>query len=454
MGVLSVQSTKKVGRFSDSDMHLLEIIASNVGIAIHNAQLFEEAEKAREQAEEASEAKSTFLSTVSHELRTPLTSVIGFTKIIKERFDERILPFVQSEEKKTERAIKQVTQNLDIVISEGERLTNLINTVLDLAKIEAGRLDWNMESLPISVVINQATAATSALFEQKSLPLHLEIEENLPEIEGDIDRLIQVVINLISNAVKFTDEGDISIKAMSQNGSIQIGITDSGIGISEEDMPKVFEKFKQVGDTLTDKPKGTGLGLPICKEIVGYHGGHIWVESEFGKGSTFLFSIPVNKEETATESKLIPTNEEELKGTQRLQQQSNDHTKVSDNEQKTILVVDDEPGIRNLLRQEISELGYKIREAENGKVAIEIIRKNQPDLVILDVIMPVMNGFDVAAILKNDPKTQNIPIIVLSIVEDKQRVAQLGVDRYMAKPIDIKLLIENIRQLVWKDENE
>ena len=296
IGVMSVQSTRQTNRFGKTDERLLSTIASQVGVALYNAQLFEEAKKARAAAEQASEAKSTFLSTVSHELRTPLTSVIGFAKIIKKRLLERILPYVQSEEKKTHRAVKQVSQNLDVVISEGERLTTLINTVLDLAKIEAGRLDWNIELMPIEGAIKQATAATSSLFEQKSLPLNLEIQDSLPLINGDKDRLVQVVINLISNAVKFTDEGEVKIKAFQQNGSVLVAVKDSGIGISKEDLPKVFEKFKQVGNTLTDKPKGTGLGLPICKEIIEHHKGEIWVESEFGQGSTFMFSIPLNAE--------------------------------------------------------------------------------------------------------------------------------------------------------------
>lgn len=446
LGVISVQSTEQSNRFTEADERLLGTIAAHVGIALQNVRLFEEAEKARTAAEEASAAKSTFLSTVSHELRTPLTSVIGFAKIIKNRLNERILPFVQSEEKKTKRAVKQVTTNLDIVISEGERLTTLINTVLDLAKIEAGRLDWNMEPIQIGAVIQQATAATSALFEQKSLPLHVNLEEQLPLIEADKDRLIQVVINLISNAVKFTDDGDVVIKAIRKNGQLQVSVKDSGIGISKEDEPKVFEKFKQVGDTLTDKPKGTGLGLPICKEIVEHHKGEIWVESEIGVGSTFFFTLPITTiEETITPS---PSEIVNPKQTRLEAEPLNGKERPFDPSTKTILVVDDEPGIRSMLRQEVTEDGYKVREATNGKEAVESIRQQQPDLVLLDVMMPEMNGFDVAAILKNDPTTQHIPIIVLSIVEDKQRMKHLGIDRYFTKPVDTRELVAEIGRML------
>lgn len=438
IGVLSVQSTTQTNRFQRTDETLLNTIASQVGVALYNAMLFEEAEKSRAAAVEASEAKSTFLSTVSHELRTPLTSVIGFTKIIKKRLIQRILPFVQTEEKKTHRAIKQVNQNLDVVISEGERLTTLINTVLDLAKIEAGRLDWNMEFIQIQNVIQQAVAATSSLFEQKSLPLKTNIQENLPLLHADKDRLVQVLINLISNAVKFTDEGEVKITAYQQDGSIVVEVKDLGIGISKEDLPKVFEKFKQVGDTLTDKPKGTGLGLPICREIIEHHEGEIWVESELGYGSTFMFRIPLTQQlvQEETPEKTV------LKASK-----VNGQTTWKPND-KTVLIVDDEAGIRSLLRQEISEFGYQTKEAVNGKDALACIRQQKPDLILLDVMMPEMNGFDVAAILKNDPATQAIPIIVVSIVDDQKRLRQLGVDRYLTKPIDIGLLQKEMEGLL------
>ena len=177
-------------------------------------------------------------------------------------------------------------------MSEGERLTKLIDDVLDLAKIEAGKLEWHMEPVNVEDIIERATAATSSLFEQKGLRLVKDVAPGLPSVTGDRDRLIQVVINLISNAVKFTDSGSITCRAEQRDGALVVSVIDTGMGIAPADQPKVFERFKQVGDTLTDKPKGTGLGLPICREIVEHHGGRIWVESEIGKGSTFAFSLP------------------------------------------------------------------------------------------------------------------------------------------------------------------
>ena len=264
-----------------------------MGVAIHNARLFEETRTARLAAEEADAAKSSFLSTVSHELRTPLTSVLGFAKIIRRRLEERLFPLIADEDRKVMQTKQQVLDNLGVVVSEGERLTKLIDDVLDLAKIEAGKFTWNMASVSMAEVIERATSATSSLFEAKKLTLVRELEPDLPSITGDQDRLIQVVINLISNAVKFTDSGTIKCALRRDGDDLVVSVTDSGIGIAPADQPKVFEKFKQVGDTLTDKPKGTGLGLPICKEIVEYHGGRVWVESHLGKGSTFSFTLPI-----------------------------------------------------------------------------------------------------------------------------------------------------------------
>ncbi len=450
IGVLSIQSTETENRFAEKDKRLLTTIAANVGVAIRKARLFEEVKKAntdadaaRKNAEEANAAKSAFLSTVSHELRTPLTSVLGFAKITKKRLEEKIFPLTDTSDPKTIKIIEQISGNLGVVISEGERLTNLINDVLDLAKIEAGKMEWNLEPVRIHDIIERAIAATSSLFEQKNLKLERKIEANLPEISGDRDKLIQVVVNLLSNAVKFTKEGTVTCSAFLKDGGIVVGITDTGIGIAPGDHAKVFEQFKQVGDTLTDKPKGTGLGLPICKEIVEHHNGKIWLESDLGKGSTFYFMLPViPKDEKAVRHIQLNDLVRQLK--KRMEQS---HPDISDHA-ATILVVDDDEGIRSLLKQELAEAGYTVNEATNGKEAITSIRANRPDLVILDVMMPEMNGFDVAAILKNDPQTMEIPIIILSVVQDKSRGFRIGVDRYLTKPIDTSLLFSEIGHLL------
>jgi signal transduction histidine kinase/ligand-binding sensor domain-containing protein len=301
LGVITIQSFKK-NAYSDYHLGILQNLAAYTTVALENARLFEETQRARAAAEAAAAAKSAFLSSVSHELRTPLTSVLGFAKIIKKRLVEKIFPLVQIDDHKTQHLIGQVAENLNVVVAEGERLTTLIDNVLDLAKIEAGKVEWNMATVAVPEIMARATLATASLFDGGALKLIQEVEANLPEIVGDRDRLIQVVINLISNAVKFTDKGSVTCRAQLRaeraaegqaNGELVVSVIDTGVGIAAADQADVFDKFKQVGDTLTDKPKGTGLGLTICKEIVEHHGGRIWVESEIGKGSTFSFALPV-----------------------------------------------------------------------------------------------------------------------------------------------------------------
>jgi CheY-like chemotaxis protein len=266
-------------------------------------------------------------------------------------------------------------------------------------------------------------------------------------VTGDRDRLIQVVINLISNSVKFTDAGAVTCRAVRRGDQLVVSVSDTGLGISPADQAKVFERFKQVGDTLTDKPKGTGLGLPICKEIVEHHGGRVWVESELGKGSTFSFSLPLQLSADAAAG-TAPGPVDLASIIRQLRDQVVVTTPRSAGRQPRILVVDDEANIRELLTQEFSEAGYDVRTASNGREAVKMVRTERPDLVVLDVMMPEMNGFDVAAVLKNDPATLDIPIVILSIVQDRDRGYRLGVDRYLTKPIDTDLLFKEVGALI------
>ena len=396
---------------------------------------------------EVDRMKTDFISTVSHELRTPLTSVLGFAKLIQKKLDESIFPLIQTDDKKVNRNIRQVTENIEIIVSEGMRLTKLINEVLDVAKIEAGKMQWNMNTLMITEVIDRAFSATSALFEQKGLTPIRETESDLPNIYGDKDRLIQVVINLISNAVKFTEQGNVTCRVKQTDKSIVVSVIDQGVGISEPDQPKVFERFKQVGDTLTDKPQGTGLGLPISKEIVEHHGGRIWVESELGKGSTFSFSLPIA---TVIENKVqIPAiNFDTLLDQLKKRVMFDSQLSGQSGSPKNILVIDDDASIRSLLRQVLEAKGYVVREAENGQEAIAKVRESRPDLITLDVIMQGINGYEVASILKSDPATLDIPIIIVSVLDDQDKGLHLGIDSYVSKPVDMVILIREVELLL------
>ncbi|OCQ95592.1 transcriptional regulator [Oscillatoriales cyanobacterium USR001] len=394
---------------------------------------------------EIDQMKTDFISTVSHELRTPLTSVLGFAKLIQKKLEESVFPIVVTEDKKVQRAVKQVGENLQIIVSEGKRLTDLINDLLDVAKMEAGKIDWKMEPMNVANLIDRAIAATSALFENKGLEPIKDIENDIPEFAGDRDKLIQVMINLISNSIKFTDRGSVTCKAQKIGNTIKVSVIDTGMGIAKDDQSKVFEKFQQVGDTLTDKPKGTGLGLPICKQIIEHHGGKIWVESELGKGSIFSFILPLKpseKSEAGLNQLDMNAMLKQLKG------HVSHAALLGEKQQKTILVVDDEPSIRELLKQQLEAEGYIVKEAKDGKEAVKIAKNELPDLIILDVMMPEMNGFDVAAILRNDPITMSIPIVINSGIEDKERGYRIGVDRYFIKSSNSELMFQEIGWLL------
>ncbi|MDH5243557.1 MAG: GAF domain-containing sensor histidine kinase [Chloroflexota bacterium] len=319
VGVLAVDNRLSGRDVLPDDGPLLYTIGSLIASGLENARLYREladersalerrvAERtadlveARAAAEAATAAKSTFLSNVSHELRTPLTSVVGFSKLISRRLHDVVYPTITSDDPKVQRAMRQISENLAIIVAEGDRLTGLINDTLDLAKIEAGRMEWRAEPVAIGDVIERATGATASLLADEASPdLVVDIAPDLPLIVGDRDRLIQVVINLISNAVKFTPSGTITVTAapassdrgLGPSGGVEVAVADTGVGIAPEDHAKVFEQFGQAGDTLTDKPRGTGLGLPICREIVEHHGGHLWLESAVGAGATFRFTLP------------------------------------------------------------------------------------------------------------------------------------------------------------------
>lgn len=398
--------------------------------------------KSNEKLKELDKMKTDFLSTVSHELRTPLTSILGFAKIIKKRYGGNIAPLINNEDKKLVKTSNQIIENIDIIASEGERLTHLINEVLDIAKMEEGRTEWNIREVSPKEIAESAIAATFGLFQQKDIELVKKIEENLPIIHVDSHRMMQVIINLISNAVKFTEKGYVACEVKKDNDEVIFSIIDTGVGIEEKYYQKVFEKFKQVGNTLTNKPKGTGLGLPICKQIVESHGGRIWVESEKGKGSKFSFALPIDfkiKEETLIneekdEEVSLVINGEVIRPKEIIIN-------------KKVLIVDDDINIRNLLRQELEGRGYNIIEAKDGIEAVSKAKLQLPSLILLDIMMPNLNGFETAAVLRNNSTTKGIPIIFLSVMDNKQGGNNISMDRYFVKPINMDKLLGEIEEV-------
>jgi signal transduction histidine kinase len=241
----------------------------------------DELRSANQRLQELDRMKDDFISTVTHELRTPLTSIRAFSEILNDN------PSLDQAER---------AKFLGIIVKESERLTRLINQVLDLAKIESSSAEWHNTEVELKEIIEESITATSQLFKERGIRVVAELEPEVPTLFADRDRLVQVMLNLLSNAAKFCDKehGRVEIRLRREAGALRVDVRDNGVGISPEDQQIIFEKFRQVGDTLTEKPQGTGLGLPICREIIGHFGGRLWVESRLGEGASFSFTLPIS----------------------------------------------------------------------------------------------------------------------------------------------------------------
>jgi signal transduction histidine kinase len=281
IGVLSM-SRSEVRPFSDKQIELASTFADQAAIAIENVRLFDEIQDKSRQLADASQHKSQFLANMSHELRTPLNAVLGYTELI--------LDSVYGEMPEKARSV------LNRVQRNGRHLLGLINDVLDLSKIEAGQLILSLSDYSLKSVIQTAFSAVEPLATEKQIALKIDVAQELPQGRGDERRLTQVLLNLVGNAIKFTDRGEVSIKGSSGNGSFTVAVRDTGPGISAVDQAKLFQEFQQADNSITRKKGGTGLGLAISKRIIEMHGGRIWVESSPGNGSTFTFTLPVSVE--------------------------------------------------------------------------------------------------------------------------------------------------------------
>ena len=378
--------------------------------------------------------RSEFLSTVSHELRTPLTSILGFNHVNASRMDKVILPALRGDAR-VEKAANQVRQNLEIVLKEGQRLTALINDILDLSKMEAGVIEWTRSPVSVRSVLEHSIAATEGLFnERPAVALRAEIPVETGHVMGNQDRLVQVFINLISNAVKFTDQGTVTITSRNVDSGgpgIEICVADSGVGLGPEDLAIIFEKFQQAGNSGKGRAGGTGLGLPICRKIVESHGGRIWAESRPGKGGRFFVSLPilpgVIRPEASPAGPAGP---------------------IDQAVNRVVLVAEDDPSFRELLRQTLADMGCVVIEATGGRQAFDMAARAHPALIIVDVVMPGMSGFELVRALKGNKETADIPVIMLSILEDDGRATLAGADRYFTKPIGMNGLAEEVRAML------
>ncbi|MEI7500010.1 MAG: response regulator [Bacteroidota bacterium] len=376
----------------------------------------QELEMQRKQVEEANRLKSEFLSNMSHELRTPLNSINALSRVL----------MMQAKDKLT----VEENEYLEVVERNGKRLLSLINDILDLSKIEAGKVELQPKALSLPALLNQVTDNIHPLAKQKKIKLDFILPEEPLEIETDENRLHQVLTNVIGNAVKFTNKGGVEVSVYSDSKTAHIQVKDTGIGISESVLTHIFEEFRQADGSMSRSYEGTGLGLSIAKKLIQALHGNISVESELGKGSVFTVSLPVKWEGQVENADL-----------------SWIHLNATSANSKTILVVDDDPKIVQQISNALEEGGYHSIGTTSGKEALKLALKYKPYAITLDIIMPEIDGWEVLQRLKANPETSHIPVIIISISDDKQTSFALGAVGYVAKPVDRQILISEIRKL-------
>ena len=393
---------------------------------------------------ELEQMKTNFVSTVSHELRTPLTSVLGFAKTTRNTYDKDIMPALPKDHNYLNKKSIDIMEDLEIIITEGERLMRLINNVLDISKMDAGKTVWSIQEMDIIAVCQQALTAVTGYPKGRDVEVFFEPPNDVRNVNGDPDKIIQVVTNLLSNAFKFTEHGKVLLKVEYLDEHAMVSVQDSGKGIEEEELSEIFNKFKQIGDTLMNKPKGTGLGLSICKGIIEHLGGSIWVESEVGKGSCFYFTLNYcSKQIPRLEGKAIYENKSLVNDIKQIVSTDNKDYKPN------ILIIDDNAWARKLFCQELVSEGYNVFDAESKIEVVEKIRENI-DLVLINVHMVTAEGFEMLNSLKNDIRLSYIPIIVFCAYKENQMILKLGADKFFHKPIDQTQLISHIPLFVNK----
>ena len=396
-----------------------ELVQQKNELEVRVEQRTAELAKSMRDAEKANQAKSQFLANMSHELRTPMNAIIGYSEMLMEEAED-----VGQDD---------FIPDLQKIHGAGKHLLNLINDILDLSKIEAGRMELYLETFNIESLINETVSTIHPLIEKNHNTLEYSLADDLGQMHADLTKVRQSLFNLLSNASKFTNNGTIALNVTSYTAEgkpmIAFKVTDTGIGMNSEQIGKLFQAFTQADASTTRKYGGTGLGLAITKKFCQMMGGDISVESELGKGSTFTINLPVR---VVDSSKLEP------KQVQRIHE-----FKDSTNPKNTILVIDDDPTIHNLLRRFLDKKGFEVKVASSGTEGIQLAKEIQPQAITLDVMMSGMDGWSVLTALKANPETCDIPVIMMTMVNDRNLGYALGAAEYVIKPIDRQKL-ENV----------
>ncbi|MFN3347739.1 response regulator [Pseudorhodoplanes sp.] len=380
----------------------------------------EEAETARHQAEAASRTKSAFLANMSHELRTPLNAIIGYSEILREDAQDRGDTASEGDLVKIETA--------------GKHLLGLINDILDLSKIEAGRMDVHLEDVDLNRLMAEVRVLVTPLIDKNGNRLEIEAPADIGSMHVDLVKLKQSLINLLSNAAKFTKNGVVKLAVARHRTDrgravFTFAVSDSGIGMTDEQIGRLFQAFTQADASTTRNYGGTGLGLTITKHFCTMLGGDITVQSTAGQGSTFTITLPDGGRDPAA-PRIVP----------------GAVAAAGDIAGRTVLIVDDDPTVHDVLRTTIAKEGYRLLHAYDGAQALELARAETPDVITLDVMMPKLDGWSVLGKLKSDPELASIPVIMLTIVDERTMGYSLGASEYMTKPVDRSRLIELLRR--------
>jgi signal transduction histidine kinase/FixJ family two-component response regulator len=397
------------------------------GEIIHRKQTQEELLKAKHAAEDASRAKSAFLANMSHELRTPLNAIIGYSEML--------------EEETRDSGKVENLHDLRKIQSAGKHLLSLINDVLDLSKIEAGKMGLHLETFDVSLMVDEMVTTLQPAIAKNSNNIRVRMADDVGMMRADATKVRQILFNLMSNACKFTDHGtislDVSQSAMEGQEWIRFRVKDTGIGISTKQQEKLFQEFTQADATISRKYGGTGLGLAISYRFVQMMKGRISVESQEGQGSTFTVYLPVQVTLDVTEAA-------QVEGASGALAASNQHKPELD----TILVVDDDPAVRDLMSRFLTKLGFRAVAAAGAEEGLRLAREVNPLVITLDVIMPERDGWDVLRQLKSDPQLAQIPVIMVTVVDNQAMGFDLGASNYLIKPVDrdrLAVLIEKHR---------